>query len=126
MPSGPASLEKDDIVFGPAATAAMLSFMNWIGFSGGMARRGYSCLREDQVGTRVLSDKITIVDDPTRRESFPTGETSPASPASPTPSSIGASSPVSSGHRMMRMSWGPAHGTHGGSQEPCASGVRAR
>jgi len=70
-PSGQLPLGGYDVVFGPAATAAMLGFMNWIGFNGGMARRGYSCLREDQVGTRVLSDKITIVDDPTRRETFP-------------------------------------------------------
>ncbi len=36
-----------------------------------MARRGYSCLHENQVGQKVLSDKITLVDDPSRRETFP-------------------------------------------------------
>ncbi len=60
-----------DIVFGPAATAEMLSFMNWIGFNGGPMKRGYSFLSEENVGQRVLSDKLTLVDDPSRRETFP-------------------------------------------------------
>ena len=70
-PADQLSLGHYDVVFGPAATADLLDFMNWIGFSGGMARRGYSCLREDQVGQNVLSDKVTLVDDPSRRETFP-------------------------------------------------------
>jgi predicted Zn-dependent protease len=60
-----------DIVFGSAATSDMLNFMNWIGFNGGSAKRGFSCLGEDKVGQRVFSDKFTLVDDPNRPETFP-------------------------------------------------------
>ncbi len=60
-----------DIVFGPAASAEMISFMNWIGFDGGLMKRGYSFLSEEDVGRRVLSDKVTLVDDPNRLETFP-------------------------------------------------------
>ncbi len=70
-PANQLPLGHYDVVFGPAATADLLNFMNWIGFNGGMARRGYSCLREDQVGHKVLSEKVTLVDDPKRRETFP-------------------------------------------------------
>ncbi len=62
---------KYDIVFGPAATAEMLSFMNWIGFNGGLMKRGYSFLTEDHIGKKVFSEKFTLVDDPTRLETFP-------------------------------------------------------
>ena len=60
-----------DIVLGPAATAELVSFMNWVGFNGGLMKRGYSCMSEEQIGEQVLSDKFTLVDDPTRRETFP-------------------------------------------------------
>jgi len=60
-----------DIVFGEAATADMLNFMNWIGFNGGSVKRGFSFLGEDKVGQKVFSDKFTLVDDPTRLETFP-------------------------------------------------------
>jgi predicted Zn-dependent protease len=60
-----------DIVFGSAATADMLNFMNWIGFNGGSLKRGFSFLGEDKVGQKVFSDKITLVDDPGRLETFP-------------------------------------------------------
>ncbi len=60
-----------DIVFGPAATADMLGFMNWIGFNGGSMKRGFSFLGEDKVGQKVFSDKFTLVDDPERLETFP-------------------------------------------------------
>jgi predicted Zn-dependent protease len=60
-----------DIVFGPAATAEMLRFMNWIGFNGGLMKRGYSFLSEEKVGEKVLSDKLTLVDDPGSPETFP-------------------------------------------------------
>lgn len=62
---------KYDIVFGPAATAEMLSFMNWIGFNGGLMKRGYSFLTENHIGKKVFSDKFTLVDDPTRLETYP-------------------------------------------------------
>ncbi len=60
-----------DVVFGPAATAEMLRFMNWIGYNGGLMKRGYSCLKEEQAGQKVLSDKITLLDNPQRMETFP-------------------------------------------------------
>ncbi len=60
-----------DIIFGSAATADMLSVMNWIGFSGGSMKRGFSFLNEKNVGEKVLSDKFTLMDDPNRRETYP-------------------------------------------------------
>ena len=60
-----------DIVFGPAATAEMLGMMGYIGYSGGAMKRGFSFLNDNQVGQRVFSPQFTLVDDPTRRETFP-------------------------------------------------------
>lgn len=60
-----------DIVFGAAATADMLGFMRWIGFNGGMMKRGYSFLNEEKVGQKVFSEKFTLVDDPDVRDTFP-------------------------------------------------------
>jgi PmbA protein len=64
-------LGKYDIVFGSAAIADLIGFMNWIGFSGGSMKRGFSMLAEDKVGQKVFSDKITLIDDPSRPETFP-------------------------------------------------------
>lgn len=64
-------LGQYDIIFGSAAVADMLGFMNWVGYNGGSLKRGYSFLNEEQVGQKVLSDKMTLVDDPTRPETFP-------------------------------------------------------
>ncbi len=60
-----------DIVFGAAATAEMVRFMNWIGFNGGLMKRGYSFLNEEKIGEKVFSDKFTLKDDPTKLETFP-------------------------------------------------------
>jgi len=60
-----------DIVFSSTAIGQMVAIMNWIVFSGGSYKRGFSCLNEEHVGKKVLSDKFTLVDDPTRRETFP-------------------------------------------------------
>ncbi len=60
-----------DIVFGAEAIADLLNFMNWIGFNGGSMKRGFSMIGEDKVGQKVLSEKITLVDDPERPETFP-------------------------------------------------------
>lgn len=62
---------KYDIVFGPAATAEMLSFMNWIGFNGGLMKRGFSFLTEEQIGKQVFSEKFNLTDNPSRLETFP-------------------------------------------------------
>jgi PmbA protein len=64
-------LGKYDIVFGAAATADMLGYMNWIAYNGGMAKRGYSFLSESQVGEKIFSEKFNLIDDPTRVETFP-------------------------------------------------------
>lgn len=60
-----------DIVFGAAATAEMISMMNWIGFDGGLMKRDFSFLSEEMVGQKVFSDKFTLTDDPGRLETFP-------------------------------------------------------
>ncbi|MEJ2758608.1 MAG: metallopeptidase TldD-related protein [Anaerolineales bacterium] len=64
-------LGRYNIVFGPAAIADLLSIMRYIGFNGGTMKRGYSFLKEEQVGQKVFSDKFTLVDDPDTRETFP-------------------------------------------------------
>jgi len=60
-----------DIVFGPAAIADMVHFMNWIGFSGGSMKRGFSFVAEDKLGQKVFSDKVTLVDDPRLLDTYP-------------------------------------------------------
>jgi predicted Zn-dependent protease len=60
-----------DIIFGSAATADLLAIMNWIGISGGAMKRGFSFIAEDKVGQKILSERITLVDDPDCRETFP-------------------------------------------------------
>ncbi len=64
-------LGEYDVVFGPAAIADLLNVMNWIGFSGGSMKRGFSFLGEDKVGQKVFSEKFTLADDPTHRETYP-------------------------------------------------------
>jgi hypothetical protein len=60
-----------DIVFGSAATADFINFMNFIGFNGGMMKRGFSFLNEEKVGQRVFSEKFSLSDDPTCLDTFP-------------------------------------------------------
>jgi PmbA protein len=60
-----------DIVFGSAAIADMLNFMNWIAYNGGSARRGFSFIAEDQVGKKVFSDKVDLLDDPDQLATYP-------------------------------------------------------
>ncbi len=62
---------KYDIVFGATAIGDLISIMNWIGFSGGSMKRGFSFIGEDKVGQKVFSDQFNLSDDPTRRETFP-------------------------------------------------------
>ena len=64
-------LGEYNVVFGPAATAEMVSFMNWIGFDGGWMKRGFSFMTEEKASQKVFSDKFTLVDNPERRETFP-------------------------------------------------------
>ena len=64
-------LGEYDIVFGPAAVSNMIHFFNWIGINGGMMKRGFSFLSEDKLGQQVFSEKFTLKDDPSLRETFP-------------------------------------------------------
>ena len=64
-------LASYDIIFGAAATANLIEMMEYIGFSGGTMKRGFSFLDEGRIGTRVLSEKINLSDDTTRLETFP-------------------------------------------------------
>lgn len=70
-PSIELPLGKYDIVFGYAAIADLLSIMNWIGFSGGAMKRGFSFISEGDIGKKVFSPKINLVDDPDAPETFP-------------------------------------------------------
>lgn len=60
-----------DIVFGPLAIADMVNIFNWIGFNGGLMKRGYSFLNDEMVGEKLFSRRITLLDDPGRLETFP-------------------------------------------------------
>ena len=60
-----------DVILGPAATAELVSMMNWIGFSGGSMKRGFSFLSEDEVGQQVFSSQFDLIDDPARLETYP-------------------------------------------------------
>jgi predicted Zn-dependent protease len=64
-------LGKYEIIFGSAAMTDLIGIMNWIGFNGGSMKRGFSFLKEDQVGKKVFSEAFTLSDDPTRLETYP-------------------------------------------------------
>lgn len=60
-----------DIVFGAAAIADMLHFMHYIGFNGGLMKRGYSFMSDKEIGHRVLSPLVDLYDDPGDYRTFP-------------------------------------------------------
>ena len=60
-----------DVVFGREAYSDLLGMCSWIGFSGGGCKRKATFLKEADLGRAVFSDKVTMVDDPTVRETFP-------------------------------------------------------
>jgi predicted Zn-dependent protease len=64
-------LGRYTIVFGAAATAALLKVMNWIGFNGGPMKRGYSFLKDKDIGRKVFSEQFTLADDPEQPATFP-------------------------------------------------------
>ena len=64
-------LGRYDIVLGPTAVAELLSMMGYIGYNGGLMKRGFSFLKEEQIGERVLSPRFTLTDDPRRIETYP-------------------------------------------------------
>ena len=66
MPPG-----KIDVIFGPAATADLLNYFNWIGINGGSMKRGFSFLSENDVCQKVFSEQFTLLDDPSQPDTFP-------------------------------------------------------
>ncbi len=64
-------LGRYNVIFGPAASSELVSAMGWIGYNGGSMKRGFSFLAEEQVGSKVFSEKFNLIDDPTRSETFP-------------------------------------------------------
>ncbi|HOE34216.1 MAG TPA: metallopeptidase TldD-related protein [Anaerolineaceae bacterium] len=64
-------LGKYTVVFGAAAVGDIVDMFNWYGPNGGMMKRGYSFLSEEQLGQQVFSPQFTLVDDPRRLETYP-------------------------------------------------------
>ncbi|RLD08340.1 MAG: hypothetical protein DRI44_09935 [Chlamydiae bacterium] len=62
---------KYDIILSGEALAELIGMMEYIGFSGGLFKRKMSCLRDEHLGKKIFDDKLTIVDDPAVRETFP-------------------------------------------------------
>ena len=58
------------VVMGPAAVAEYLGFFGYIGYQGGMMKRGFSMFKETDVGNKVMSDQFTLTEDPTLRNTF--------------------------------------------------------
>ncbi len=55
---------KYTVVLGPAFTGEIVDILCGWGCMGGAMKRGYSFLKEESQGTRVLSTRFTAVDDP--------------------------------------------------------------
>ena len=62
---------KYDVILGRDALANLLNYFTWIGFNGGSLRRGFSFLREEDLGKQIFSPNLTITDDPSFPETFP-------------------------------------------------------
>jgi hypothetical protein len=58
-------------VFGAAAIADLLNFFKYIAYNGGLMKRGYSFLSEEQIGKKVLSEKVNISDNAEDYRTFP-------------------------------------------------------
>ncbi len=71
MPEGRLPEGPYRVVLGPAATAEYLSFLGWVGYSAGSMKRGYSMFKEDDIGKKVMSDRFTLIEDPSMLETFP-------------------------------------------------------
>ena len=59
-----------DVVFGREAFSSLVGVCDWIGFSGGGCRRKMSFLKDEDIGKKVFSEKISITDNPSLRETF--------------------------------------------------------
>jgi predicted Zn-dependent protease len=60
-----------DVVFGREALSSLVGACNWIGFNGGGCRRNMTFLKDDDIGKKIFSDKLSLSDDPTLRQTFP-------------------------------------------------------
>ncbi len=60
-----------DIVFGRSAIAEILNYMSYISYHGGTWKRGESFLDESSLEKKIFSEKFTLTDDPSQRETFP-------------------------------------------------------
>ncbi len=60
-----------DIVFGSAAIGAWLEYIVYIGLDGGEMKRGNTFLLEKDLGQKKFSSRFTLLDNPTRLETFP-------------------------------------------------------
>lgn len=65
VPEGPFK-----VVLGPAAMAEYLGFLGYIGYRGGLMKRGFSMFKEEDVGQVVFSPIFTLTEDPSRKEAF--------------------------------------------------------
>lgn len=63
-------LGKYRVVFGPAAIGEVMEILTSYATDGGAFKRGYSFLHEEDLGKQVLSEKITVVDDPRASDVF--------------------------------------------------------
>jgi predicted Zn-dependent protease len=61
---------KYTVVLGPAFTAEVLDILCGWACMGGAMKRGYSFLKEESQGTRVLSERFSAVDDPDQPELY--------------------------------------------------------
>ncbi len=60
-----------DVVFGREALTDFIGVCNWIGFSGGSARRNMTFLQDKHLHQKVFRDSLTIIDDPACVSTFP-------------------------------------------------------
>lgn len=63
-------LDDYTVVFGEAATAEYLSYLCFLGVDGGSMMRGQSIHQETDIGRQVLSEKLTLYEDPGCLDAF--------------------------------------------------------
>lgn len=59
------------VIMGPAAIAEYLMYLEWLGTTGGSMKRGFSMLKDDSVGQKIMSERFTLVEDPSLLDTFP-------------------------------------------------------
>ena len=60
-----------DVILSGEALAELIEMMEWIGFNGGMFKRKMSFLRDEHIGKKIFDEKLSVIDDPTVRQTFP-------------------------------------------------------